>query len=179
MPHRFERFVNIDGLPTAHPRPERTEQEWIAYFEGELARSLDHGRESRDRSRRPGTLDELAERRRRMNPRLSLEWLRYLVTAGASHAPDGWRWKVDPVLRFGGFGPWRPEWSLSRLPGLGVPMLVIVGEEAEPMGWGSTREQIEPWLPDGTPLEFLAGVGHFAHIEDPGRVAEMALEFLS
>ena len=31
---------------------------------------------------------------------------------------DGWRWKIDPTMRFGGFGPWRPEWTLLRLPGL-------------------------------------------------------------
>ena len=51
--------------------------------------------------------DELAARRQRMNPRLSHEWLRYLVTVGAREDIDGWRWKIDPKLRFGGFGPWR------------------------------------------------------------------------
>ena len=54
-----------------------------------------------------------------MNPRMSIDWLRYLVTVGANHDEDGWRWKLDPTMRFGGFGPWRPEWSMLRLPGLG------------------------------------------------------------
>ena len=52
-----------------------------------------------------------------MNPRLSHEWLRYLVSVGARHDDDGWRWKIDPALRLGGFGPWRPEWAMARLPG--------------------------------------------------------------
>ena len=37
----------------------------------------------------------------------------------ARHDDDGWRWKLDPSMRFGGFGPWRPEWSMLRMPGLG------------------------------------------------------------
>ena len=53
-----------------------------------------------------------------MNPRLSLEWLRYLASVGARQDDDGWRWKIDPSMRFGGFGPWRPEWTMLRLPGL-------------------------------------------------------------
>ena len=51
-----------------------------------------------------------------MNPRLSQEWLEYLVTVGGRRDEDGWRWKIDPSIRMGGFGPWRPEWSMHRLP---------------------------------------------------------------
>ena len=44
-------------------------------------------------------LDGLAKRRAQMNPRLSHEWLRYLVSVGASNGDDGWRWSIDPALR--------------------------------------------------------------------------------
>ena len=37
-----------------------------------------------------------------MNPRLSNEWLEYLVTVGAREDADGWRWKLDPSMRMGG-----------------------------------------------------------------------------
>ena len=68
--------------------------------------------------RKPGTLDELAKRRQRMNPRLSVEWLRYLVTVGGRRDADGWRWKLDPSMRFGGFGnvvkpEGAPDWALK------------------------------------------------------------------
>ena len=103
----------------------------------ELTGWLDHRRTLADAQRKPGTIDELAARRARMNPRLDAEWLRYLVTIGAREDADGWRWKIDPTLRFGGFGPWRPEWSMMRLPDIGVPVLAVLGTEPEPMGWGT------------------------------------------
>ena len=78
----------------------------------------------------------------RMNPRLSEAWLQYLVTVGAREDADGWRWKIDPTMRFGGFGPWRPEWSMMRLPDIGVPVLAMLGTEADPMGWGTPPEDV-------------------------------------
>ena len=78
----------------------------------------------------------------------------------------------------GGFGPWRPEWSLYRVPGLAVPMLGVLGEEQEPMGWGTKPEDVRPLLPPGARLETLPGAGHFVHIEKPQEVADMVLEFL-
>jgi hypothetical protein len=49
------------------------------------------------RRRKPGTLDELARRRGRMNPRLDPQWLRYLVSVGAERDADGWRWKINSL----------------------------------------------------------------------------------
>lgn len=114
-----------------------------------------------------------------MNPRLSMEWLRYLVCVGARPDPDGWRWKIDPTLRFGGFGPWRPEWSMQRMPGLAVPVLGVLGLEAEAMGWGTRPEDVLPYLPPDAHLEALDGVGHFVHIEQPRLVADLVLTFLA
>ncbi len=113
-----------------------------------------------------------------MNPRLSFEWLCHLVSVGAREDPDGWRWKIDPSMRFGGFGPWRPEWTITRLPGLPMPFLGILGTEEDPMGWGTEVELVTPFLPDHGRIESLAGVGHFVHIERPDAVAAMVLEFL-
>jgi hypothetical protein len=67
---------------------------------------LDYRHDAPTAIRKPGTLEDLAQRRAKMNPRLSIEWLEYLVTVGARHDEDGWRWKLDPTMRFGGFGPW-------------------------------------------------------------------------
>ena len=100
-----------------------------------------------------------------MNPR-SIDWLRYLVTIGARHDADGWRWKIDPALRFGGFGPWRPEWSLMRLPGLGVPLLAHPRARARADGLGHPARGRRAVAPPGARL-VLEGVGHFVHIEHP------------
>lgn len=177
-PHRFERLVNIDGLPSEKRKPDVADHERTKLLASELQAWLAHRARAADAVRKPGTIDELAERRRRMNERLELDWLRYLVSVGARRDPDGWRWKIDPKLRLGGFGPWRAAWSLERLPGLPVPLLGILGRQPETMGWGTTPDSVRPYLPPGARLEAFAETGHFVHIESPHEVAELVLEFL-
>lgn len=178
LPHRVSHLVNLDGLPSKNNWPDVSEHERTRLLHGELESWLDHRRRCADAERRPGTLDELAERRARMNPRLSMDWLRYLVTIGARRDADGWRWKIDPSLRLGGFGPWRPEWSMQRMPGLSMPVLGVLGLETEVMGWGTRPADVEPYLPPRARFEALDGVGHFVHIEQPRLVADIVLDFL-
>jgi pimeloyl-ACP methyl ester carboxylesterase len=179
LPHRLTALVNLDGLPSRRVMPDVAEHERTRMLRRELDAWLAHRRSVADKQRKPGTVDELAARRGRMNPRLDPDWLRFLVTVGARRDHDGWRWKIDPTLRMGGFGPWRPEWSMLRLPGIGVPVMGVLGLELEVMGWGTLPEDVEPYLPPGARFEPLEGVGHFVHIEQPRRVADLVLEFLS
>jgi pimeloyl-ACP methyl ester carboxylesterase len=178
-PHRVARLVNLDGLPSSNHWPDVSDRERTRMVQSEIARWLDHRRAAASGQRKPGTLDELARRRARMNPRLELDWLRYLVSVGARHDEDGWRWKIDPMLRPGGFGPWRPEWSMQRVPGIGVPFLGVLGLEPEVMGWGTQPDDVVPYLPPGAVFVPLEGVGHFVHIEQPRLVADIVVEFLS
>jgi pimeloyl-ACP methyl ester carboxylesterase len=156
--------------------PEHTRTKLLA---NELSGWLDHRRAAVDKLRKPGTLDELAARRGRMNPRLTQDWLRYLVSVGAREDPDGWRWKIDPMIRMGGFGPWRPEWSMWRLPALGMPVLAVLGMQPEVMGWGTGPDDVLPYLPPKGRFVQLEDAGHFVHIEQPREVADLVLEFLS
>lgn len=178
MPHRFSRFVAIDGLPFRRPLPDVAERERVLSMHDEVCNWLDHRQRAATLSRKPGTPDQLAVRRARMNPRLSLDWLRYLVPLGAFQSPDGWRWKIDPSLRMGGFGPWRSRWLTDRLPGFPVPMFAILGTENEPMGWGVRREDIAPYLPPNARVEVMRDTGHFIHIEHPEETANLVLDFL-
>lgn len=178
MPHRFTHYVNLDGLPDKVAVPDVAEHERTRMLASDLGGWLDHRRRAAAWVRKPGTLDELAERRRRMNPRLSIEWLRYLVTVGGRHDDDGWRWKIDPSMRMGGFGPWRPEWMAMRLPGLPMPFLGILGLEPEVMGWETKPDDIRHLLPQDGEVIGLEGVGHFVHIERPDEVLALVLDFL-
>lgn len=178
-PYRVDRLINLDGVPSARSWPDVPEHNRTRMLAGELEGWLDHRRRSVDSVRRPGTIDELAARRARMNQRLSMDWLRYLVTVGAARHEDGWRWKIDPSLRMGGFGPWRPEWSMWRLPSLAMPVLCVLGLELEMMGWGTIPEDVTPYLPERARFVPLDGTGHFVHIEKPRVIADLALEFLS
>jgi len=179
LPHRVSHLVNLDGLPSRRSFPDVSDHQRTKLLAQELTGWLDHRRRLIDAQRKPGTIDELADRRARMNPRLSPEWLRYLVTVGAREDEDGWRWKIDPTLRFGGFGPWRPEWSMMRLPDIGVPVLAVLGTEPDPMGWGTPADDVLSHLPPGGRLEHIEGAGHFLHIEQPRRVADLVLEHLA
>jgi pimeloyl-ACP methyl ester carboxylesterase len=179
QPHRVSHLVNIDGLPSRRSFPDVSDHQRTKLMAQEITAWLDHRRRLVDAQRRPGTLEELAERRGRMNPRLDPAWLRYLVTVGARPDPDGWRWKIDPTLRFGGFGPWRPEWSMMRLPDLAIPVLAILGTEPDPLGWGTQPEDVLSHLPPTGRLEVVEGAGHFVHIEQPALVADLVLEALA
>jgi pimeloyl-ACP methyl ester carboxylesterase len=178
QPFRFSHLVNLDGIPFRRRLPDVSEHERTRMMASDISAWLDHRRTTATAARKPGTLDELAKRRGRMNPRLPFEWLRYLVSVGAFESADGWRWKIDATMRFGGFGPWRPEWTITRLPGLPMPFLGVLGREQEEMGWGTVPEQVQPYFPVGGRCETLEGVGHFVHIEQPDLVASMVLEFL-
>lgn len=178
LPHRVSHLVNLDGLPSKRPAPDVADHDRTRMLAAELEGWLDHRRAIADAVRKPGTIDDLARRRARMNPRLDLDWLRYLVTIGAREDSDGWRWKLDPSMRFGGFGPWRPEWSLYRMAGLPMPFLGVLGLEYEEMGWGTKPDDVLPWLPAAARFEPLEDTGHFVHIERPREVAAMVRAFL-
>ncbi|MEZ5321302.1 MAG: alpha/beta hydrolase [Microthrixaceae bacterium] len=178
FPHRFTHLVNLDGMPSGGNMPDVAEHERTRMVSQEVAAWLDYRRSVADRLRKPGTIDELATRRGRMNTRMSHEWLRYLVTVGGRHDPDGWRWRIDPTLRMGGFGPWRPEWVMQRMPGLSMPFLAVLGSETEVMGWGTRPEDVLAHLPDDGRLEVIEGAGHFMHIEQPQAMADLIGEFV-
>lgn len=179
LPRRMSKLVVIDGLPSPDPHPDVSDHEEHALNAKNLSAWLDHRRTAASLHRKPGTLDELAKRRKRMNPRLDDNWLRYLVTVGARHDPDGWRWKLDPAIRMGGFGPWQPSWSLSRMKSLEIPLMGLTATVEEEMGWGTKHEQLLPYLPTGARLIPFQDTGHFIHIEHPREVADLLLEFLS
>ena len=178
QPYRCSHLVNLDGIPYQSRMADVAEHTRTKMMAGEVAGWLEHRRNTATAERKPGTPDELAERRGRMNPRLSTEWLRYLVSVGARQDTDGWRWKIDPSMRFGGFGPWRPEWTVLPLPVLGVPFLAILGRATEVIWWCTEPERVLPFLPPGGRCEILDDVGHFVHIEQPDLVAAMILDHL-
>lgn len=178
-PSLAKAFVNLDGLPSQFSSPDVNDRERRRMRRADLGAFLDRRRRRNELERRPDSIEGLAGRRQPMNPRLTGEWLEYLVTVGARHDDLGWRWKIDPVLHLGGFGPWRPGWSMDHLAALEMPFLgVLSGVQDDPMGWKSRREDIAPFLPPGGRLEYCDDIGHFLHIEQPRYIADLVLEFL-
>lgn len=175
---RFSHLVNLDGVPYKRAVPDVPSHERTRMLAGDVERWLDARRRTAGARRKSGTLDELAARRGRMNPRLSEAWLRYLVSVGARHDDDGWRWKIDASMIMGGFGPWRPDGTVMRLPGLPMPFLAVLGRQMEAMGWGTEPEKVTKYLPPDGRLEILEDAGHFVHIEQPEHVAGLVLDLI-
>ena len=178
LPHRFTRFVAIDGLPFRNPHADSAVRDKKSMTAPIITRWLDTRRQSPGLTRKPGTLEDLAQRRARMNPRLAHAWLCYLAALGARQDADGWRWKLDPVIGSSGFGPMRARWMTDRLPGFPIPMLAIFGTEREPMGWDATAADLAPYFPPSTQVQVMADTGHFIHIERPRETAALILPFL-
>jgi pimeloyl-ACP methyl ester carboxylesterase len=179
-PAGVRKLVNMDGFG---PPPAGWEAEGMRRYEGSapelLAAFFDWRRTNVSRrSFRPSpSLDELAARRRKQNPRLSLEWLRYFAAQGAREVEGGFVWKVDPYAARG-FGPWRPEWIAPAWRGLAMPVLALWGDQPDAWGlpepWRSERLSYVPVLETAA----VAGAGHFIHIEKPAETAALVLDFL-
>jgi pimeloyl-ACP methyl ester carboxylesterase len=174
IPERVRKLVNIDGFgpPPSSPSDPKVPDRFAQF--------LDFRRRITKRPtwRAYATLDELAERRRGQNPRLSMEWLRYFSFHGAREAEDGWKWKSDPQMAQG-MGPWTPEWIAPSYRALKMPMLAIVG--SEPDTWGPLpRAVLDERLSYVPQLEHytVSGAGHFVHIEAPEETAARIIEFL-
>lgn len=131
------------------------------------------------RSFRRGTVEDLAERRAAQNPRLARSWLTYLVSVGARAGEDGsWGWKLDPASFPPPPHPWSYERSLGTLEQVSRPLLALKAGVEEAMASQPPADVLRSHLPAHTRLEVLDGLGHFAHVEDPARVAALALAFL-
>jgi pimeloyl-ACP methyl ester carboxylesterase len=180
-PEHVRQLVNMDGFG---PPPEgfrfpgetkdaETPPERLEAFLDWRRRAADH------RERRAyATLEDLAASRRRQNPRLSLEWLRYFQFHGARETERGWTLKVDPHAGRG-TGPWKPEWIGPGWRSLRAPMLALIG--SEPDTWGPLPEELlAERLAHVSHLQrgVVEGGGHFMHIEQPERTARLILDFL-
>jgi pimeloyl-ACP methyl ester carboxylesterase len=175
------RLVNIDGFgppkgpigPPGRPAREPDSPEAFTDF-------LDGRRRAAEqRSFRPyPALDDLVQRRKRTNPRLSDDWLRYFCWHGSRHTPDGFQWKADP-LAGSGAGPFNVDWIAPGWRGVRAPMLAINGKEPDTWGLGSSETVAERlgYIEDVEHVE-LEGAGHFPHMEQPALTARVVLDFL-
>ena len=174
LPEAVIKLVSIDGFgPPPFDANEPPPSQRLAQFL-EARRQL----ATRDRWRPYPSLGDLVERRLAQNPRLSREWLRYFAFHAARQDDDGWRWRADPHMAMEA-GPWRPEWLDDVYATLRVPLLAIVGSEADT--WGPLPQRILDRRLRGVgqlTRRTVSGAGHFVHIECPVATADLILDYL-
>lgn len=181
-PEHVRTLVNIDGfgpppegfvLRGSPNRASKTPPEAFAEL-------LDWRRAAVDRSgwRVYPSVEDLAERRKQQNPRLSIEWLRYFAAHGARETDRGFVWKSDPhCIR--GYGPFRPDWIAPGWEPLRAPMLALTG--TEPDTWGPLPEEIireRLSFVKRSERASIQGTGHFVHLERPEETARVILDWL-
>ena len=59
-----------------------------------------------------------------------------------------------------------------------VPTLYLHGRRDGCMGLDAIGD-VAPWLPEGSKVELFESAGHFLHLEEPERVADLVLSFLA
>jgi pimeloyl-ACP methyl ester carboxylesterase len=165
FPELVRWIVNIDGLgpPAAGLVPPDR-------IDDAVRRSFERTDRALLAEPRPWTsIEEMAERRGRNNPRLPAEWALHLARHGARPAPggEGWVWKADPL--FGGGIP--SEFNLAMLEAEmrhpRCPVLVLTGDQEDTWRELSDAEVCDRvgWL--GARHHVVPGTGHYVHIEDP------------
>jgi len=169
-PELVSAVVAVDGFirRVFPPRPaEETAGRWLDLQKGA-------------RTARQGTAAELAAGRQAANPRLDAAWIEHLVEVGARSGTDGSRvWKVDPAAFPLPPHPITPEAGLRRMAAIRRPLLALKAGIEEAIAGQPPAEDLRRHLPPDGELEVLDGLGHFAHVEDPNRVAASALAFLA
>lgn len=176
-PHRVSHLVNLDGFPSRRHHPDVVTHERNRARLEAVRPWLDHRRTYTERA--ATSVEDLVQRRRRVNPRLPDTFLRHLVEVGSVADVDGLRWKGDPALRGHGFVPLRPELSLFATAALAMPFLAVLGLVFEPeMDTGASPEDLAPYMPPQAEVVGLEDTGHFVHVERPAEVAELIGDFL-
>jgi pimeloyl-ACP methyl ester carboxylesterase len=183
-PDRVRQVVSMDGFGPPDEgffqRPGGPDLNKLTIAE-RCAIFLDRRRMAAERdSWRPyKSFGDLVKRRQEQNPMLEDPWLSYFVFHGAREDADGWRWKSDPHIAGGSFGPFKPEWIAPGWRRMRAPLLAMIG--SLPDSWGPLPEELLAHrLGNVENLEraTVEGAGHFIHMQQPATAAGLMLDFL-
>jgi pimeloyl-ACP methyl ester carboxylesterase len=125
------------------------------------------------------SLEEMAERRGRNNPRLPKEWVMHLARHGARETEGGWVWKADPMFGIGVPSEFNVAMLEEEMRRPRCPVLVLTGDQEDTWRELADEELAARigWL--GARHEVVAGTGHYIHIEDPNATMAHIEAFLA
>ncbi len=124
------------------------------------------------------SLEAMADRRGRVNVRLSRAWLDHLVRHGAREVEGGYVWKVDPLFTVGLPASFTEAHLHAEHELVSCPTLVLTG--AEPDTWSElTPDEVRDRLDHLRPArhEVVDGAGHYVHLEQPEAVLAAITDF--
>jgi pimeloyl-ACP methyl ester carboxylesterase len=118
------------------------------------------------------SLDDMADRRGRINVRLPRPWVEHLVRHGASEVEGGWVWKSDPMFSAGLPGDFDLAFLYAEFEMVTtVPVLVLTGSEHDTWSEMTADEVADrvAHLPTAV-HRVIEGAGHYVHVEQPDAV---------
>lgn len=166
-PDRFRWVVNLDGLGPGTPE---SDEKWSIAEDAQ--RTLDSAaRLLLGHPRVYSSLAEMVERRQKINIRLPAEWTEHLVRHGSTPVEGGWRWKSDPMFRWGTPSEFNDQYLDAEHSLVSAPVLILTGGEADT--WSELPvEAIEARVANFRDARHhvIEGAGHYVHLEQPDAV---------
>ena len=176
-PQRIAKLINLEGfgLPTTHPKQ----------YPGRVAKWLDELRDPPE-MRGYASLDEVAARLRKTNPRLAPERAAFLAAHWAEQDRDG-QWKIlgDPAHKMSSPLLYHVDEIMACWSAITAPVLWVEAEDTDMWRWMGAREQARAevdrrmgYLNKVTP-RMVPQAGHMLHHDQPELLASMVEEFLT
>lgn len=176
-PQRIAKLINLEGfgLPTTR----------AAQYPGRVAKWLDELRDPPE-MRGYASLDEVAARLRKTNPRLAPERASFLAAHWAEQDRDG-QWKIlgDPAHKMSSPLLYHVDEIMACWSAIAAPVLWVEAEETDMWRWMGARDQARAevdrrmtYLSQVTP-RMVPQAGHMLHHDQPELLANMVEKFLA
>ena len=176
-PQRVGRLINLEGfgLPSAPP----------AQYPKRVAKWLDELREP-PAMRGYASLDEVAARLRKTNPRLSFERAAFLASHWAEQGRDGeWTILGDPAHKMTGPLPYRVDEIMAAWEAITAPVLWVEAEQTDMWRWMGPKEVARAEVDrrmahlKQVTARMVPAAGHMLHHDQPELLAQMVEAFLA
>ncbi|HRI17659.1 MAG TPA: alpha/beta fold hydrolase [Burkholderiaceae bacterium] len=174
-PQRVRRLVNLEGFGLPESRPDQAPRRYAHW--------LDELREPQA-MRRYASLEEVADRLRKTNPRLAPERAAWLAPHWSRRADDGhWEILADPAHKHANPVLYRKDEVLECWKCIQAPLLWVEGDRTDTERWWGkryTKAEFHERLAVVPNVEkhLLADAGHMLHHDQPEALAKRLEAFL-
>lgn len=175
-PHRVARLINLEGFGLAATRPEQAPERYAKWLD-EL--------KSPPGMRGYASLEEVAARLQKTNPRLSNERAAFLAAHWAERNANGeWLILGDPAHKLSSPILYRVEEVMACWQRISAPVLWVEAEETDAWRWMGPKEQARGEIDrrigfmQQVRTASIPSAGHMLHHDQPERLASLIEDFL-
>jgi len=175
-PERVRRLINLEGFGLPRSKPEQAPKRYRQWLD-----ELKTPQQLRDYA----SCDEVAERLRKNNPRLSVAFARWLAPHWSRLDAASGRWVIqgDPAHKRSNANLYQVEEVLACWRQIEAPLLWIEGRDTDLVKWWGERYTLAEFherlaVVKQVERHALADCGHMLHHDQPQQVAALIEAFL-